>query len=262
MDESRGPEAGDGEDEMNDAVLIRYLDGELTEGAAAALEARILAAPEARERLEALRRRSAGLTALLAEVAPSEAEVRSSYEAMRPALTRAPADGGRVRPRRSSTARWAAAAALLLGVTLAVPPLRAWMVERAMGLLERVGVAPPASSEAGGTGEPAAGGPAAASVAFEVAGEVLAIEVLHPGGRLLVSSRAGAAGGAELRGAREVVVLPGVLTVEDRASPATTYQLVVPASVRTLRLRVGEGPAREHVVPAEGGELVIELGGG
>src|SRR5687767_2526537 len=72
-------------DHIPDAELIRYLDGELTAVDKAAIDA----SPEASARLNALRRRSARMSGLLASVAPGAAEVRTSADRIRPELDHA-----------------------------------------------------------------------------------------------------------------------------------------------------------------------------
>lgn len=247
---------------IDDADLIRLLDGELTPDEAAALDAAVRSDPEAAARLEALRRRSSALSTLLTGVNPAEAETRASAAAIRPRVASgSPAgDRGTVGPRTSAgrrtplffrgpaAMRIAAAIAVLLGVALLVPPARAWMAEGARSVGEALGLvspepAPPVLEEG-----------AAAAVDFPAAGDTFEVRVPAGRGTLLLRRSEGALGSAE--GAR-YLVLPGALRIEEPAGGV--YRVALPVTVRVVRVRVGQGEPMSYELPEGGEELRIEL---
>ena len=247
---------------MTDAELVRYLDGEIVGAPRAALEARIAAAPEAAARLEALRRRSARLSALLTDLDPSAEAVRQSAAAIRPTVH----VGGR--PFRGwlsvpAPLRWAAMIALLLVGALAVPPARAWMVERvrdaaqALGLLDS---APEPAVEAPTAGAQDAPQAASVRVTFEVRADTFEIEA-PPRGQLIVRRGADATGSAESAGAPGVnlVVLPAGLRIEGATTDDARYDVVLPPSIAAVRVRAGAGAPMLRALPPAGEELRIDL---
>ena len=246
---------------MTDAELVRYLDGEIEGAPRAALEARIAAAPDAAARLDTLRRRSARLSALLAELDPSVEEVQQSAAVIRPTVA-----AGAERSRRwlpgPAVLRWAAAVALLLGAALAVPPARAWMIERvrnAAGALGLLHTAPEPAVKMPTGAAPDAAQAASVRVTFEVRADTFEI-VAPPRGRLVLRRGTGPSGSAETSGApgADLVVLPTGLLIEGATTDDARYDVELPASVAAVRVRAGAA-AVLHALPPTGEELRIDL---
>ncbi|HEX7090624.1 MAG TPA: hypothetical protein VF192_10860, partial [Longimicrobiales bacterium] len=244
---------------MTDAELVRYLDGEIEGAPRAALEARIAAAPDAAARLDTLRRRSARLSALLADLDPPLEEVQQSAAAIRPMVA---AGAARARGWLPGPAllRWAAAVALLLGAALAVPPARAWMIQRVRDAAEALGLldtAPEPAVETPAGAAPDALQAASVRVTFEVHVDTFEIEA-PPRGRLVVHRGPRASGSAEAAGVPGVafVVLPTGLRIEGPATDDARYDVALPASVAAVRIRAGDATLL-HALPPAGEELRI-----
>src|SRR5262245_21324665 len=87
---------------------------------------------------ELIRRRSERLSTLLRELTPSAEQVPASAQAMRPEVERA---ATRARVFNMTPALKAAAIiVLLLATAFAVPPVRAWMAERAAAVAQALGL--------------------------------------------------------------------------------------------------------------------------
>lgn len=291
----------DRDDRYSDDELVRYIDGELDDADADALRARVADAPETAHRLDTLRRRSHGLAALLAHVDPDQHEIRQRADLMRQRLharvaeaeqaaeTAEAAEIGQATPSRrigrsarggpSGRARFAwsrptpalqaaAVVLLLLAGAFAVPPARAWVVDRVRDVAEALGLAAPVAPavDPDHTG-PA--GPAGADMAvtFTVTGETFDIHLTRPAA-LLVERGTGTTGSAEAdaasaddaasapgpAAAASFVVLPGGLRV-DGASPGSTVRVTLPPTVTAVRVRVGDAPATTHTMPGVGETL-------
>ncbi|HEY8469803.1 MAG TPA: hypothetical protein VIL18_09175 [Longimicrobiales bacterium] len=260
--EDARPDDRTGGETVTDAELVRYLDGEIEGAPRTALEARIAAAPDAAARLDMLRRRSTRLSALLAELDPSAEEVQQSAAAIRPAVE-AGAQASRGWPWGPAALRWAAAVALLLGASAAVPPARAWMIERVRDAAEALGLldaAPEPAVEAPTVGAQDAPQAMSVRVTFEVRADTFEIEA-PPRGRLIVRRGAGSTGSAESTDATGVnlVVLPAGLRIEGATTDDARYDVVLPPSVAAVRVRAGAGAATLHALPPAGEELRIDL---
>lgn len=207
--------------EMTDADLIRYLDGE-PHGAVA---------PEAQARLDLLRRRAERLSRFLGELDPSEAQTQASAAAIRPLMTR------RIR-NTPAVLKLAAAIALLLGLALAVPPARAWMLERGRAVAESFGFVTSAPRQATHSPVPSAPELAAVQISFPVSTDTFDIAAAPAAGQLIVRSS------SERLGTAEAVAAPGStftvlrgLRIEGPASAAATYTITLPAHVIAVRVR-------------------------
>lgn len=254
---------------MTDAELIRYLDGELVDAESEALSARLAAEPGLSERLDTLRRRSARLSVLLAEADPTDLEVHRSAHAILATLRESSRQ--RVLPaasqpwfRRAPVAmRAAAAIALLLGLALAVPPARAWVVERVREVAEALGLTSPSAPVPEASPDVSGAQPVGAEVGvtFTVAPGTFEVQVPQPVGNLILRRGDGATGSAEAPGVPGVsfVVLPGGLRIEGPASASASYVVTLPAEVTSVRVRVGDGLSVLHSLPAAGEELRIDL---
>ncbi|MBI4520571.1 MAG: hypothetical protein HY701_07015 [Gemmatimonadetes bacterium] len=254
---------------MIDAELIRYLDGELEDAESEALSARLAAEPVLSERLDTLRRRAARLSALLAEADPTDIEVHRSATAILAALresSRQRAVPAARQPwfRRAPVAmRIAAAITLLLGLALAVPPARAWVVERVRDVAEALGLTSAAAPVPEASPDVSAAQPVGAEVGvtFAVRPGTFEVQVSQPVGTLILRRGEGATGSAEASGVPGVsfVVLPGGLRIEGPASASATYLVTLPAEVTNVRVRIGDGLSVLHALPAGGDELRIDL---
>lgn len=209
-----------------DADLVRLLDGETERSG---LRQHLGACEDCRER----RRRLAGWSD----------EVGRILDAADPVVV----DRGdrSADPTDPSASRWlmvAAGVLLLISAGLALQPVRAWVVDRAEDVAERLGITDRASSERGTVGR-------GASVSFVPDGEHLRIQVeaRQQSGRL------------ELRMAREgdrvrasvatsdpgegpspaFAAYPSELRISNSSGSGASYRVTVPASVRELEIRVG-----------------------
>ena len=230
---------------VTDAELIRYLDGELTDTERVDVTLRVHADAASAARLDTLRRRSAGLQALLARTDEPQAGTASRREiVVREARRRAPS---------FPLLRAAAIVLAVAAAALLVPPVRAWLVE---GVLGRGGVESPVPTP------PASAGPAATAdplrIAFTVQGEVFVIEIERgqSQGELIVDRRDGEQAAAELIGDpsdADLMVRSGSLRISNRDGATASYRVSLPASVRTVTVR-GAGGGGEQIVSFESGE--------
>lgn len=251
---------------VSDAELVRFLDGELADADLGSLGASVAASPEIAERLDTLRRRSDALSALLADVDPDQGRIRERAAVMRRQLVRTrrpPATWGRMSP----ALRAAAVIALLLVGAFAVPPARAWVVDRVRDVVEALGLAgPPASAgDPGATAPAGPDGPAGAdmSVTFNVPGDTFEIHLTAPA-VIVVERATGATGSAEGEAGPDgraagpaFVVLPGALRI-DAAAPGTTVRVTLPPSVTAVRVRGADASVAVHPLPGVGQTLRIE----
>ena len=209
--------------------LVRLLD----EGAGAATAtAHLTACPECAERREVLERRSRRLReALTAGDPPPRVLTLPSGTLARVATVSAA--GGRWRIA-------AAFAAILLG-SLAVPPVRAWIAQRAGALLELA---------AGRRPEPAAA-PLRAPVPVDTAGRltfvpaapqlVLEVASRQAAGVLVVETVADSTISALVVGERdaaELTVLPGGLRIGNARASAASYLVQVPFTLEEVTVRI------------------------
>jgi hypothetical protein len=96
-------------------------------------------------------------------------------------------------------------------------------------------------------------------VAFAPVGDEFGIEIVfaQPTGSLAIrvaDTRSASARIVGAEGELDVVVLPASLRIHNAADATADYEIIVPAHLRTLRVRVGDGP--EMVVSP------VELGAG
>jgi hypothetical protein len=232
----------------SDAELIRYLDGETNAQERGRIDTALAADASLAERLAILRRRGERLSALLADADPDRAVMDSANPA------RADSRLSRIRP------AWLRAAMIvaLLGASLLVPPVRAWIIDR----IEAVAGFDDPAAESSPDTPPDAGAPLAYDIT--VTGSTLEIEIdaLQADGELIV--HASDAGGARLEpvgaGAGDPILLStDRVRIENSAGSTTSYRLGVPSSVTTLRVRMADRPVR--VIRVEEPEIRIPLTG-
>jgi hypothetical protein len=228
-------------DEFTDADLIRQLDGE-PHGKVSA---------EARERLELLRRRSERVSRYLAELGPSQAQTQASADAIRPLMTR----NAKAMP---AVLKIAAAIVLLLGLTWAVPPARAWMLERARAIGGGLGFVSKAPAPAAAPDLPATSDvpeSAAVRISFPVTADTFEIAGTPTAGLLIVQRNSETLGTAEAVAAPEAgfTVARG-LRIEGGAYAQARYTVTLPARVVAVRVR-----GRVYSLPPMGDELRLDL---
>lgn len=229
---------------IDDGVLVRYLDGELSASEREGVEQHTGSCADCTERIEALRRRSEALGRLLREV-------DAAWLASPPAARR-----GRRRPLLSRRLLAAAATLLVVAAVTVVSPLRAWIVERSRALWEFV-VGSSASEGEDAAGDRAQASPFA-SVSFAPATRTLVIEVAErqDAGTVTVESvetpmvSATIAGGA---GPGDLVVLPGRLRIANAASSTASYRVSVPPGIERVEVWVA-GAVVVTLRPSQPGE--------
>lgn len=256
-----------GQTHLEDGDLVRLLGGELSVDERAAAEAHLGRCDACAARLHACRAEVQDAMRLLGALPVGTidpARRARSLAAVRQAASRraAPVDVPRIAPRTlrrprfmpsTALARAAAVAALLVAGGVAASPAGAWIVDRVRDIFqpaEPVAVVEPVPSVL----------PAHSSmVAFTPVGDELVLEfrtgqaqgdlVIHvedePGASVRVS-------GGE--GHLDVVVLPGSLVIQNHYQVVAAYEVVVPARLQSLRVRVGD--AEEMVLSP------VELGAG
>ncbi|HLL46986.1 MAG TPA: zf-HC2 domain-containing protein [Longimicrobiaceae bacterium] len=245
------------EEHLSDGEIVRLLDGETDAGERARLEAHAAGCEACGARLRQLRRRSARLSGILlasdpeAPPAPTEVPDELTLRRMRRAGEARPV------PARRPRLRVAAVVALLLAAGVVASPLRAVVAEWLRTQWERIAAlaprpaAPAAQAPASSSAEPAGSG---ARVQFTPQGATFRLEVAVPqaGGAVEVRRAAGASATAEQIGGGEqadLLVLPSGVRIRNAPGATADYRVTVPASVRTVRVRVGEG--RETVLTAD-----------
>jgi hypothetical protein len=196
-----------------DGALVRWVDRQLDAVEAAALRGHLAECPVCRGRLAALGRRS-----------------RLVSRALR-------RDGAR----RPNFQRWAAVAAAVLVVVVAVQPVRAWVAEgitAAWAALAGSRAPEPPASAASGDGGTVTFVPAAATFTLEIA-------ATQAGGRLaieFVSQEVASARISAGETAASLVVLPAGLRILNSPASRASYVLRLPARLTMVVVRVAGGP--------------------
>lgn len=209
-------------------ALIRVLDGEEDDPS---VREHIEACEECRLRYEQLAAWSEGVSESL-EVADPVVRERDQKRRSEP--------GG-----AGGVPRWlkvAAAILLVLSGTLAVEPVRAWVLSQAESVARRLGIG------AATSGTPDRAAPRSASLSFVPAGSELVIrfENSQQAGRLIVATRAesmevdvsvlGTAGS----GPTELTVLPSQLSIGNDPTSRADYRVVVPSTIDVVEVKVGD----------------------
>ena len=241
--------------EITDAELIQYLDGELTGVAKASFDTRIAAAPSLAARLDGLRRRSARLSVLLTAVNPTQSQAKESAAAIRAQLS----VSGRARWRATPLLKVAAAIVLILGVASAISPVRAWMMERV-----RQVVAALRSPEFAPRTTPALPTPpqtADVSYSFPVDSDTLELQLSQTDGQLVIRREAIARAVAEASRVANTsfLILPGALRIDGPSSAGASYSLTLPLRVTVVRLRRADRPSELLLLSPPGQELRVDL---
>ncbi len=218
---------------LDDADLIRALDGAVPAPHVASCEAC------ARQR-DRLARRGERFAALLeaADEAP---------RALTLAVDRRPRASARPFLRRPAGRLAAAAVLALIAAGAVVPPVRAWVIDRATALWHAVTGRAPAAPSSAPPGSRS--GSSASSVAFvpQPGSFTIHVTARQAGGELAIEAStdsivsAGVEPGA---GAGEWVVLPDGLRLVNTADATHRYRVRVPATVTRIVVRIGTDPTR------------------
>jgi hypothetical protein len=242
-------------DPVPDGVLIRWIDGELDAPDRDRLEQHLAECEHCAGRSEALRRRGARLSSLLAATAPAvppwvpphaEAAV-FPLDAARQRRTRSPAQS------RVPWMRIAAGVLLLLGLGLGASPMRAWVAhwvgERWEEATAMLGRETPA-------GRPDAAGSEAAAATrlrFIPEGREIMIRLASPqgGGSLLLLPHDGADVTVEVErgGAEDVLLLADAVEIRNTPTSVAVYRVRLPAALGRVEVRVGS--SLQIIVPAD-----------
>ncbi len=241
---------------LEDAALIRYVDGESPVEERALIDAAAAADTAVAERLDALRRRSARLRSLLAAGDPAVPDSLIAYQpdgrtAVADAHAR-PQPGGdtatgapertviplRTVPPRARPA-WLRAAIIVVLVgaaMLAVPPVRAWIIDglQRIGVLDAVPQPAPAPDPVRVDTLEIRG--------FDAAGDfTIELEHAQTSGQLVVRIAAVAEALAELHTRGESaspLFLPDGLRIANHDSSTADYVVTLPIGLRTIRVRI------------------------
>ena len=243
------------EGHLEDGEFVRLLDGELDAGEAARAEAHAAGCEPCARRLGQLRRRSARLSGILLASDPATPPAPALDELT---LRRA------ARERRSVAAprlwlRAATVAALLLAAGVVASPLRAVVADWLRTQWERIAPGAEAPAPAVAPAASPSGPASGARVQFTPQGTVFTLEVAatQAAGALEIRRAGGATATAEQLGGApqaDLLVLPAGVRIRNAPGSTADYRVIVPATARTVRVRIGEG--RERVLTAE------ELAGG
>ena len=229
--------------EITDTELIRYLDGELESAERSQLDARLAAAPAAAERLATLRQNASRISSILGTADPNELETQRSARAIRAQLEQA-------RSRRwltmSPVLRAAAVIALLLGFGLAVPPVRAWMIEQVRQLVGSE-PAPEVSQPARAPATQPVPQTAPLVVNFAINSDTFFLQHDAAAGELRIKRSPDATVRAEpsAGSTANLTVVPNGLRIDGGAATAT-YTLWLPTRVTVLAIRSGARAPQYH----------------
>ncbi len=227
---------------LDDADLIRVLDG-------AAEDPHVAECAACARRRALLARRGERLASLL-EAADGARRVLTLAAGRRP-----PAAGQSHRslPRWSPARLAAAAVVTLIAAGGVVPPVRAWVADRATALWHAVrGREAPAAPAAAPTGR---AGSSASSVAFVPEPGFFTLHVItrQAEGELVIEPAADSIATASVEsgaGTGEWVVLPDGLRLMNAADASHGYRVRLPGGVTRIVVRIGTDPAR-LIAPAD-----------
>jgi hypothetical protein len=234
---------------LEDGDLVRFLSDEVTTDERAGAVEHLGRCDDCARRLESWRAEMASVAGLLEDLpvtAMDPARRARSLAAVRQAAVRKIAAPAAARaPRRrfflsGTLARAAAVAALFVAAGVVASPAGAWIADRFRDLFqdEPAAVAAP---------EPEALSAKGSVVAFTPFGYELTVEVAsaQAHGDLVLRVQDTPTASARIGGAdgdMDVMILPGSLRIENTAASTADYEVVVPARLRTLRVRIGDAP--------------------
>jgi hypothetical protein len=239
----------DGHPHLEDGDLVRFLSDEVTTDERADAAAHLGRCDDCARRLESWRAEMASAAGFLDELPIAEIDparrARSLAAVRQAAVRKVAAPSPAPAPRRrfvlsGGLARAAAVAALLVAGGVAASPAGAWIADLFRGLFqdEPAAVADP---------QPDALSAKGSVVAFTPVGHELVLEIAstQERGYLTLWVRDTPSASARI-GDRDsdmdVVILPGSLRIENSPASTTGYEVVVPARLRMLRVRIGDAP--------------------
>jgi anti-sigma factor RsiW len=211
----------------DDGAIVQWIDGALSREERAALDTHFADCTECARRRATIVRRAQRLNGLLQQ---------SDLPVPAPALRITLAQRGRRIP-----VQWGVAAVLVLALAgvVAVPEVRAWIIEVARAAWSRATGDIPATTNAA---------PQAGAVSFVPESATLTIRApAQPGARLAVEVVVGdrvsavGAGGRPLPG---LTVLPDEVRLGDTGDSAAVYTVWVPVRLQAVRVIVGDGVAQ------------------
>jgi hypothetical protein len=216
-----------------DGDLIRFLDHELERGECRLVMSHLSGCMECSERLAALGDRLQGLNALIAQM-DAAAEAAAAH---RGRIAAAVDEAATTAPRRRWSFRndWmraAAAITLMLGATISVQPVRAWVVDQWQAL----------SGSAPSTNELAVEAPADAPLPSTTISFVptqalfsLSLDAAQLTGDLELRVDDVEHASIEITGVvQDVVMLPSSVRIANTGQTTASYRIVLPTAVRTI----------------------------
>ena len=249
----------DPRNDLSDAQLVRYIDRACEGVEESRIEAHLVTCRACSNRLERVRHRLGRLSDVLALAdLPGQVElVGPAGSLRRPGIGvpgRAPSARGRQR------LRVAAMILLTLAGAFTFSPVRAWVSE---GLSALIGGAVP---EVAGTQPETAG---FGVITFATTTEDFVLHLVSAQAEGAVVLRAAAVYRASAQvvegdGTEELAVLPTGLQIRNSADSRATYRITVPETLRSVSVRIGDGPMRrfdlrEADIPAS---WTVRLNGG
>ena len=248
-------------DAAGDAELIRYLDDELTAAERVRLEASLAVDPQRTARLATLRRRGRRLQALLAGSDPANSEVEAADPTRMDGVfrlesaRRARARAGSTHPRMTLAGRsmqphgadttsrpWLRAAIVLFVLVagaMAVPPVRAWVIDTVQRLVSGDDVPSPSDPV---SADPPVRGNEFMVGRIPVTGPSFLIEMVAAPSRgtltiRLVNDQTASATVTD-GNAEGFLTLPGGLRIQTTATSTANYTFTLPRSVTRVILRI------------------------
>jgi hypothetical protein len=238
----------------NDADLVRYIDGELDEAGRARVEAALADDIELAARLETLRRRGTRLRRMLQQNDPPPA---AGSLPERGAV--ADEDVKRAGSPALTLMRAAAVLLVLVGIFSLVPPLRAWIVDRWERIASPAETTPPGQP-------PLLRTPDTVAVTFPTEYQSFDFELIarQQTGTLRIRVADVDQVAAEMytrTNTETFFKFPAGLRVINAETSVADYDIVIPSTVRTVRVTIGaQRIAAYSTRQEEGKERVFELG--
>ncbi len=220
-----------GVEHIGDGDLIRLHDGECSAAEELSWRDHLAACGACDQRFQTLARLARHFIAALKQLD----DPASPGDARRPLRS--------VRPRwRTGGLKAAASIAVLLGATLAVPPARAWIIDRwdalASFITQRGESAPDVSAQA-----PALSERPTSTVSFQPGGTHFVVEIANTQstGRMVFTIEAVTNASARVingDGSEEWIVLPSGVRLENSPTSSGSYEITLPTYLATAEVRL------------------------
>lgn len=224
---------------LSDGDLVRFLDTEGDPAERARTDAHLRGCGACSQRLDVLRHRSLRLSLLLAQTTPAAPEADIL------AVTRA-------RRNKRTTPPWlraAAAVVVVLGAVLLAEPVRAWVADL-LGV-RRTELATPSQPDLRSAPVTASVPEAGTRVQFTPTAEEVDLNVASYQADGTISLETGDASEVTVQvqgGQADLLVLPSGIRIGNTPGSTANYQVVLPAGVRQVQVRIAGGAPR--VIPA------------